>query len=147
VQIYGSARACWSETNESEKDTITTRYVGREIYLDTKTYLFGHGAETQELPAGIHRYNFSCQLPHMLPETIKVANGEIEYHVEAFLDVPWHSILSFDRKAIIPFTVVRNDDLNFYPELKLPQNREEVKTFCCLHCQSGIASLFLKVIL
>lgn len=35
-----------------------------------------------------------------------------------------------------PFTVVRYEDLNSYPELRLPVEFEEIKTFCCLFCKS-----------
>ncbi|KAG5676257.1 hypothetical protein PVAND_006105 [Polypedilum vanderplanki] len=80
VQIYGSARVSWIETQNSEKN----RFEDKEIYLDSKTFLF----ESRELAAGTHRFNFSCQLPEMLPESMKELYGEIEYFVKAVLESP-----------------------------------------------------------
>lgn len=45
--------------------------------------------------------------------------------MEVVLDHP----LSVDTQLKLDFTVVRNDDLNVRPELKVPCVREEIKTF------------------
>lgn len=48
------------------------------------------------------------------------------------LDISW----GFDLQAEKAFTVVRKEDLNLYPELRLPSEVEEIKTFCCWFCKS-----------
>ena len=109
-------------------------FEGKEVYLNSRTYLFGQrGGPTFEIHPGIHKYDFVCQLPDMLPYTVELRHGSIRYYVEAVLDIPW----SFDKEIKVPFTVVRCDDLNLSPELRIAQKYEEVKTFCCLFCASG----------
>lgn len=142
VTVYGHARAHWTETRTrttgSGKNRHTTTYTvhfeGKEVYLNSKTYLFGaHGSEARTIEPGIHRYNFACQLPDRLPYSMSAIHGQIEYCVEAVLDIPWR----FDKECKMPFTVARIDDLNFYRDLQVGQKLEEIKTFCCLFCQSG----------
>jgi hypothetical protein len=148
--VYGFARAHWTEertrtegTGENRRThTYTVYYEGQEIFLNSKTYLFGHhGAEAKEIQPGIHRYNFSCQLPDMLPYTMDARHGNISYSVEAKLDIPW----KFDKETKVPFTVLRHDDLNIYPELRIAQKMEQVKNFCCLFCRSGPLMLTVSV--
>lgn len=85
-----------------------------------------------EIAAGTYRYEFSCFLPERIPYSFEGAYGHIRYYVEACLDIPW----DFDEEIKKPFTITRTDDLNLMPELKLPVNCEDVKTFCCLFCES-----------
>lgn len=104
------------------------------MYLNSRTYLFGQsGGPTFEIHPGVHRYEFACQLPDQLPYTAELKHGSIRYYAEAVLDIPW----SFDKEIKVPFTVVRYDDLNMFPELRIPLKYEEIKTFCCLFCASG----------
>ncbi|KAL7040021.1 hypothetical protein ACKWTF_000218 [Chironomus riparius] len=142
VTIYGEARAHWTETRSRTTGTgdnrrtenYTVNFEGKEVYLNSRTYLFGQrGGPTFEIQPGVHRYEFACQLPERLAYTAELRHGSIRYHVEAVLDIPW----SFDKETKIPFTVVRYDDLNFFPELRIPLKYEEIKTFCCLFCKSG----------
>lgn len=113
---------------------VLVHFEGKEVYLNSRTYLFGqHGGPSFEIQPGIHRYSFACQLPDLLPYTVELKHGSIRYHAEAVLDIPW----SFDKEIKMPFTLVRHDDLNMYSELRVGQKYEEVKTFCCLFCESG----------
>lgn len=84
------------------------------------------------MPSGTHRFDFACQLPPLLPASFEGSKGNIRYKVEACLDVPW----GFDKEFDLSFTVVRNDDLNLQPELKIPSQGEEITRFCCLFCES-----------
>lgn len=82
---------------------------------------------------GIYKYSFALQLPYRLPSTINVNHGNIKYHMEAVLDIPWR----FDKEVIIPFVVWQRHDLNLYPLLRNPHTREETKSFCMLfQCNS-----------
>ena len=142
--IHGHARCGWSETETSyngDRTTYTTVYYeGLNVYLNIKTYLFGHkGANSIIIEAGIHRYNFECQLPAQLPGSFEAKHGHVRYHIEACLDIPWR----FDEETTLQFTVVQNDDLNRFSDLKLPCQNEIVKTFCCLFCESE--PLFITV--
>lgn len=102
---------------------------GKEAYLNSKVYLFGHsGAEAIELPTGTHKYGLSFQIPPLVPASLEACHGNVRYHVEAVLDVPW----GFDKECIVGFKVLRNEDLNHYPELKFATRNEEIKHFCFL---------------
>lgn len=111
----------------------TIHFRGSQVYLNSRVYLFGaSGASPIEVQSGTHRYNFSCLLPSQLPSSFEGSDGHIRYSVEAVLDVPWF----FDKTYQVQFTVVRVDDLNLHPELKIPSHSEEIKRFCCCFCES-----------
>lgn len=113
--------------------TETIQFTGEDIYLSQRNYLFGApGADAVEVPSGIHLYDFECQLPPQLPASFEASHGHIRYKIEAVLDVPW----GFDKECKIQFTVIRNDDLNLFPELLVPMVDEHFKRFCCLFCKS-----------
>lgn len=108
--------------------------------MNSITYLFGlKDGENMEVRTGIHTYNFVCQLPLPIPYSVEGQHGYVRYKVDLNLDIPW----AFDLTAERPFTVVRYEDLNFFPELRLPCEFEEIKTFCCWCCKSD--PLLLKV--
>ncbi|KAG5676255.1 hypothetical protein PVAND_006103 [Polypedilum vanderplanki] len=124
--VHGHARAHWKEHHSSGKSSHTVSYEGLEIYINTKIYLFGNsGAEAIEIGAGIHRFNFSCELPYQLPYSMHTSHGEIMYFVKAVLDIPW----AFDKECQIPFLIVRYEDLNLYPRLRLPLDVDKLTTF------------------
>lgn len=137
--VEGEAACTWTEssTGNNRKSTV---YHGEEKYLNSITYLFGSKeGENMEVMAGIHTYNFVCQLPVPIPYSVEGKHGSVRYKVSANLDIPW----AFDLEAEKPFVVVRYEDLNYFPELRLPVEVEEIKTFCCWCCKSD--PLILKV--
>ena len=118
----------------NKKNLISENSWGREDYLDAETYFLGHKkGPTIELQPGVHGYSFSCQLPHKLPSSLDTRLGSISYCVNGSLDIPNR----FIKDGHVPFDVVRYDDLNLYPELRLPFKFEEIKSFCCICCSSG----------
>lgn len=146
--VYGAAYCHWTEEvqesvgtgDNRRQETRTEIYEGKDVYLDQRTYLFGaKGASPTELLPGTHRYEFECQLPPMIPASFEASHGHIRYHVEAVLDLPWR----FDKEFKLQFHIMRNDDLNEYPELAIPCKMEEFKHFCCLFCRSD--PLFMTV--
>lgn len=139
--VYGAASCHWTETesyetgtgNDRRTETRTIHYDGKDVYLDQKTYLFtSQDGKAVVMASGTYRYDFMFQLPHLLPASLESAHGSIRYHIEAVLDVPWR----FDKKFKLAFTVVRHDDLNLQPELRIASTSEEIKRFCCFFCQS-----------
>lgn len=80
------------------------------------------------MASGTYNYEFSCQLPARLPATFRASHGSITYDVEAVLDIPW----AFDKQFKLEFTVVRHDDLNNQPGLRIPIKSEEIRRSCCL---------------
>lgn len=139
--VYGAAKCHWTETRNVSSGsgrgrttrTETIHFNGKDVYLNTRTYLFGaDGGDAITMPSGTHRYDFACQLPPQLPASFEASHGDIRYKVQAVLDVPW----GFDKEFDIQFTVVRTDDLNLKPQLKIPCQGEEMKRFCCLFCES-----------
>ncbi|CRK98601.1 CLUMA_CG012197, isoform A [Clunio marinus] len=148
--IYGRAKCHWTETRQRttgsgenrRTSSETVHFNGKTVYLNTKTYLFGSpGGDSIQMPSGTHRYDFLCQLPPLIPGSFEASHGDIRYRVEAVLDVPW----SFNKEFKLGFTVIRVDDLNNDPSLKVATFDEEVKKFCCLFCESE--PLYIKVTL
>lgn len=132
--IYGAAACNWAEKvlrkvgggRKQSSVYKTIIFKGKEVYVDIKKYLLGAiGASVHKISRGIHRFRFSILLPPTLPPSLKISNGGIRYTMEVVLDHP----LSVDTQLKLDFTVVRNDDLNMLPELKVPCAREEIKTF------------------
>lgn len=133
LTIEGAAKCKWSEQRGSGKSSYTVILRGKEQFLNSISYLFGSpDGESQKIEAGVHTYNFSCFLPHELPYSVEAAYGSIRYKVDANLDIPW----GIDEKGVQEFTVCRYDDLNYYPDLKVPCQGEDMKTFCCMFCES-----------
>lgn len=93
-----------------------------------------HG-DSIEIPSGSHRFEFSCPLPQQLPASFFGKHGSIIYTVEVTLSVPWGngSGLPMTKEQ---FSVVRIDDLNDHPDLKIAVKNEEIKKFCCCCCTS-----------
>lgn len=142
VTVVGRADVNWEETktrsvgttDDKSVEFVTENSWGREDYLDAETYFLGHKkGPTITLQPGIHRYSFSCQLPHKLPSSLSTRLGSITYSAIGSLDIPNHYI----KDGHVPFEVVRYDDLNLCPELRLPFKFEEVKSFRCIYCASG----------
>lgn len=101
--------------------------------MNTTTYLFGSkGGDNIEVASGTHRYDFACSLPSQLPASFEASHGHIRYTVEAVLDIPWR----FDKETKVQFTLVRLNNLNEFPDLKLACRSEEIKRFCCSFCES-----------
>jgi hypothetical protein len=122
------------------KNNFTDTYIGTEVYINSRTYLFGeYGGPTFEMEAGRHKYKFACQLPIQIPYTLEMRHGKINYHVQAVLDIPW----KIDKETKVDLMILRYDDLNLYPELKNPMGRAERKTFMSLFSESK--PLMMKV--
>lgn len=138
--VYGKAECRFTKSVRQARtryelvaETKTLNLIGKDIYLDTRTYLFGYqGASSVEIPAGIHRYSFECQLPPLLPASFEASHGHIRYNVKACLDIPWR----FDKEFKLQFTVVRKDNLNDFPDLKFPCRNEQIRTFCSFFCRA-----------
>ncbi|CRK98606.1 CLUMA_CG012205, isoform A [Clunio marinus] len=138
--VEGSAEAKWTVSSGTGNNRSLITYFGEEKYLQSITYLFGSSdGEIQEVAAGIHIYNFVCQLPLTIPYSVDGEHGHVKYNVDANLDIAW----TFDLHDKKPFTVVRYEDLSIYSELRLPIEYEEVTTFCCFWCESD--PLIVKV--
>lgn len=68
------------------------------------------------MAAGIHTYNFSCQLPSEIPQSVEEKYGVIKYKVSAIPEIPFN----FGSKISVPFTVMRKVNLSENPSLKKP---------------------------
>lgn len=113
---------------------------GEQIFMNATNYFFGkEGGEPIEVSAGVHLYKFANKVPNKAPASAEGKHGFIRYKVEVNLDIPYMP----DLNASEYFTVIRHEDLNNYPELRLQSEVEEVKTFCCFFCESD--PLLLKI--
>lgn len=139
--MYGAAKCHWTELRSEtvgrgeNRRTVdkSVHFKGKDIYLNTRTYLFGSsGGSALEIKSGNHKYEFDCLLPAQLPSSFEALHGNINYYVQAVLDIPW----GIDKEFKLPFTLVRHDDLNDFPELKIPVINEEIKQFCNCFCLS-----------
>lgn len=129
--VYGSAECKWVESSSHDSSYTC---LGKEVYMNQTTYLIGQQfGNSVQMSAGIHRYNFQFQLPASLPASFKASKGEIKYIFKACLDMPWR----LNKKLMLQFTIKRNDDLNEFPDLKLPYHLEETKKLCSLFCNSN----------
>lgn len=138
--VEGEAVCKWTESSGSGSNRRATIYHGEEKYLNSVTYLFGSkDGENVEMPVGVYSYKFECQLPVPIPYSVEGKFGHVRYKVDANLDIPW----AFDLQTERAFSVVRYEDLKLFPELRLPCQYEEVKTFCCLFCKSD--PLLIKI--
>ncbi|XP_070494891.1 arrestin domain-containing protein 3-like isoform X2 [Chironomus tepperi] len=129
VKIFGKSKAHWTEKNGRSE----THYEGKEVFMNSRNYILGKaGGPTLKIDPGNHKYSFTCQLPNDLPYSIKLDYGEIIYFIEGVLVIPW----SFNLELKKEFGIIRFEDLNIYPELRMPQNREIVKKFFTLFKES-----------
>lgn len=125
-----------------EKANFTENYEGVQVYVHSRTYLFGErGGPTIELPAGEHKYNYSYQLPDNLPSSLNISYGEIFYHIKVVLDIPW----AFDEEIKVPLWILARYDLNLYPELKSPKEFETFERITPIFGSSHDISMVVKV--
>lgn len=137
--MFGAARCHWTKaktvTAEIEDKrrcrNKLTEYEGDEIFINHKTVLFTH-QNPVEMSIGTKLHEFSFHLPPTLPASFEGRFGCIQYHIEAVLYTP----ANLNKEYKLPFTVVRYDNLNKQPDLKLPVNIKETETFCFLCCRS-----------
>lgn len=95
-----------------------------------------------ELPAGKHKYNFSIALPSQLPSSIETKKGFIRYSLEVSIDVP----LGYKKELKLPFTVIKQEDMNVLPSaLKIPLQIEAYKRFCSMKCTSKPLKFIVKI--
>ncbi|XP_062559155.1 arrestin domain-containing protein 2-like [Armigeres subalbatus] len=133
--ISGYAEVEWI-VRKSKDHKVT--YAGKEKLLLNETALIPPNYIRSEIPAGIHVFNFVCPIPLDAPSSYEGDHGKIRYTVQAILDRPW----KFDQ--IRTFTVLKPLDLNQYIDsLKVRQEKNLVKTFCCWPCASR--PLFIEV--
>lgn len=116
---------------------VRLTYHGEDKPFHSTIYLFGSkDGDDTEIPVGIHNYSFTCQLPSDIPFSSDGPKegqyGHVRYKVECTLDIH----LGFDLYTKREFKVVGFEDLNLFPELRIPCEAEEVKTFCCWCCTS-----------
>lgn len=138
VKVKGEANTCWSTDRqklnqegryENESQTVT----GHEDYFSSNFHVIGTPSGSEiELPAGEHRYPFSCSLPPNLPSSFEADYGHVRYTVKAIIDRPW----KFDHEVKAAFTVIAPLDLNQEPRAAEPIKLDMTKTFCCLCCVS-----------
>lgn len=119
-------------TEGSGNSAVT--YEGKQVFVYLVNYFFGKkGAEPIEVSAGVHLYKFSDRIPKDAAGSAEGTFGYIRYKVAVTLDIPYLP----DMYSEQPFIVVRQEDLNRYPELKIASEVEEARTFHCFVCESN----------
>jgi hypothetical protein len=141
--VNGVACCNWTEKYKINGESKgTSNYEGKEIFANSRTYLYRRlPSERGDLGKGDYKYDILYELPRWLPASMEASDGFVRYHIEVYMDIPWKNEEQFKRDI----TVNRVDDLNEFPDLKLVLHGEEVKTFCCLFCESASLLMTLKL--
>ncbi|KAH8304949.1 hypothetical protein KR018_011665, partial [Drosophila ironensis] len=143
LHVSGYAETRWCERVTTNRRRRRRTFYGREDYLSSKTFLVGSNLSSQvQIEAGIHVYNFSCQIPVECPSSFEGLHGRVRYMANLTLLRPW----KFDQNYTRCFTVLKVMDLNFdSPLLRVPAHSETSKTYCCWPCRSDPLSMQLTV--
>ncbi|KAH8369101.1 hypothetical protein KR009_000927 [Drosophila setifemur] len=143
LYVTGYAETRWSERVTTNRRRRRRTFYGREDYIASKTFLVGSNLSTQvQIEAGIHVYNFSCQIPTECPSSFEGMHGRVRYMVNVSLVRPW----KFDQNYTRCFTVLKVMNLNFdSPLLRVAAHSETSKTYCCWPCTSDPLSLQLTI--
>ncbi|KAH8250411.1 arrestin domain-containing protein 3 [Drosophila bipectinata] len=143
LHVTGNAETRWTERVTRQGRRRRRSFYGREDYISSKTFLVGSNLSTQvPIEAGIHVYNFTCQIPTECPSSFEGMHGRVRYMANVTLVRPW----KFDQSYTRCFTVLKVMDLNFNgPLLRVPAHSETSKTYCCWPCRSDPLSLQLTV--
>ncbi|KAH8374749.1 arrestin domain-containing protein 3 [Drosophila serrata] len=143
LNITGYAETRWSERVTTNRRRRRRTFYGREDYIASKTFLVGSNLSSQvPIEAGIHTYNFTCQIPTECPSSFEGLHGRVRYMTNVTLVRPW----KFDQSYTRCFTVLKVMDLNFdSPLLRVPAHSETTKTYCCWPCKSDPLSLQLTL--
>lgn len=129
LAVTGVSHVKWTEGGG--RSSVT--YQGESNVFNAVNYFFGkENGEPIEVSAGVHHYKFACRIPKNAPGSVEGKFGYIRYKAAVNLEIPYMP----DMNSEVPFTVVRYEDLNMYPELKIANEVEEVKTFCCFICET-----------
>lgn len=130
LTISGICHAKWTEGGG--RSSVT--YQGEQVIINAFVYFFGSkdNQDPIEVPQGTHFYNHSIRVPQGAPSSAEGKHGYIRYKASVNLDIPFMPDLTSEAD----FVVMRPENLNFYPELKLANEVEEVKTFCCFLCET-----------
>lgn len=131
VLVCGNGHCHWIERKQnttlvggaSKKAVV---FEGKAVFLKSKADLFAPGALPIILNTGVHKYTFQYRMPYMLPQSLRVAHGEIEYRIEVVFDISGNgNRLTF----YMPFQVVRYDSLPIDSVLMQPQRSKLVNRF------------------
>lgn len=140
VKVVGYSITKWSERRMAS----TKLFAGREEYLSSQTYLLGseQSNDRHAIQAGVHNYNFACQLPYQCPSSFEGRYGCVRYIVKVLLIRPW----KFDQAYTHGITVLKMMDLNCEtPQLKLSAHSENYRTFCCGPCKTAPIKMELNL--
>ncbi|XP_070498487.1 arrestin domain-containing protein 3-like [Chironomus tepperi] len=143
IHIVGEAIANWSSSGCHS----TTIYTGKEPLIDFKMTVLGeeNGPKFMSDP-GAYKCEYAFKLPDNIPYSLEESgwifdsySGTIAYRVEAVVDNPY----KMSKK--IEFIVTRHDDLNLYPELKLPLKIVKQKIFPLFFKNDEILDMIVSI--
>ncbi|XP_037778281.1 arrestin domain-containing protein 17-like [Penaeus monodon] len=144
VKFQGFSKVHWTERRTERRNgkstTRTVHYRSSEEYYSTSYRVWGDGTENQ-LPAGMHKFNFSFVLPLNIPSSFESETGQVRHLCKAKISVPW----GFDKTCTQPYSVNCLYDLNTDSVAKQPIQCNEHKYLCCLWCRSGPLSMVVRV--
>ncbi|XP_037825326.1 arrestin domain-containing protein 1-like isoform X5 [Lucilia sericata] len=137
ITFYGEAKVSWKKTRRQGKVNHTIHYKSNELYIDNTTTVHGEGT----LPAGIHTYNFQIALPFECPTSCEGRFGHIRYTLTLKLTRPYRFNNIFNKVL----TVVKPQDLNFSPVLRIPIETEDNFNSCLWFCSKGSINVKLSI--
>lgn len=101
---------------------------GEEVFIHFTKEVISREDQTRLSQVGEYNFPFTYKLPFNLPYSVDAEFASIQFWIKAKLNVGF----VLDLEHTLPFTVIRNDDLNNYPELKKPIEIEAIKKLTCV---------------
>ncbi|XP_031621545.1 arrestin domain-containing protein 3-like [Contarinia nasturtii] len=109
IHMYGGAYTSWRDRLQ-----LCKTHADNEDYLNQRTYLVGATNGHIRLAAGTYNYTFNCKLQSSLPTSFEGKHGFIRYTALVVVDHQNSKEKTFSE----PFTVIRDINLNYNPELR-----------------------------
>ncbi|KAM5239230.1 arrestin domain-containing protein 2 [Ctenodactylus gundi] len=142
LHARGRAHVHWTESRSAGSSTAYTQSYGERVDLlsHRATLLAPDAGEAATLPAGLHEFPFSFQLPLTLVTSFEGKHGSVRYSIKATLHRPWVPA----RRAKKEFTVIEPVDINT-PALLAPQAGAREKVARSWYYNRGLVSLSAKL--
>ncbi|XP_067010452.2 arrestin domain-containing protein 3 [Anabrus simplex] len=138
LNFHGEAKVEWEKTKqhrnaEGNIETVSIPHSANELYFENSFYILGGPACDMLLQAGDHMYNFSMQLPTILPSSFEGRYGSVRYSLQASLICLGQN----NHHAKVYFTILTELDLNQVVGVRDPVQVVKDKFLCCCCCKSG----------
>lgn len=138
IRFIGEAKTRWRrdyyhETAHRRTHHSVRHMRGYEQFIMRQYYMIGGKRSKEQLPAGIHTYPFTLDLPDVLPSSFESRIGNIRYTIKVIVERPWR----LNQENSIRYTVISPTDYTDNARLTQPLKHTLEKSFFCFRCESG----------